>query len=279
MNVPVFTGLSLFTGSGIGDLVFREIIPGYRTVAYVENSPGCVAHLIKSIKDRLIDDAPIWDDIRTFDTTPYKGMVDIVFGGFPCQPFSVAGKRKGEADERNCWPDTIRVIGEVRPRYAFLENVPGLVAHEYFRRIQGDLAEIFYDCVGLPLSAAEVGANHKREREWMLAWDTNRRDGNEGKIAKVAQGEATQPAGICADVAYPNKSRVERCKKTRDTEGKGSKQVKQPVGFYQGHNNWAVEPSVGRVVNGLAGRIHRLKMLGNGQVPQCISRILNVQKG
>ena len=103
-------GLSLFAGSGIGDLVFREIIPDYQTVCYVENDPYCCANLIAKIQAGLIGDAPIWDDVRTFDTSPYQGMVDIIFGGFPCQPFSVAGKRKAESDKRNLWPDTYRVV-------------------------------------------------------------------------------------------------------------------------------------------------------------------------
>lgn len=111
-------GLDLFTGSGIGSLAFKHTIPDYRTVCYVEWEPYCQAQIISRIADGVLDDAPIWDDIRSFDGNQWRGKVDIITGGFPCQPFSVAGKRQGEADERNMWPDTIRVISEVRPRYA-----------------------------------------------------------------------------------------------------------------------------------------------------------------
>jgi DNA (cytosine-5)-methyltransferase 1 len=95
--------------------------------------------------------------------------VDIVSAGFPCQPYSVAGKRDGEKDERNLWPDTIRIIREVGAEQVFLENVPGLLADGYARRIYGELAEsgddIEWDCI----SASAVGAWHRRERLWVLA--------------------------------------------------------------------------------------------------------------
>ena len=125
------------------------------------------------IRDGLFDDAPIWDDARTFDGVPWRGLVDVISAGFPCQPFSVAGKRRGEDDPRNLWPDTLRIIREVRPSYAFLENVPGLLAgHGYFGRILGDLAEAGFDAEWIVLSAADAGANHLRKRLWILAYST-----------------------------------------------------------------------------------------------------------
>ena len=114
-------GLSLFTGSGIGDLVFREIIPDYRTVCYVEWEAYAVANLIAKIQAGLIDDAPIWDDIRSFDTTPYRGVVDFVFGGFPCQPFSTASR--GQIIETSLWPQMLDAIKTILPQYVFIENV------------------------------------------------------------------------------------------------------------------------------------------------------------
>ena len=242
-------GLSLFTGSGIGDLVFKEIIPDYRTVCYVEWEAYAVANLIAKIQAGLIDDAPIWDDIRTFDTTPYRGVVDFVFGGFPCQPFSVAGKNKGESDERNMWPDTFRVISEIRPRYALLENVPNLLTHKYARRIFADLAQIGYDCEWDVVGASDVGANHRRERVWILAH------------AKRVRGTA----GLSGP-----EQRHER--HTRKPNNGSSKKIRPDSGW------WAVEPNVGRVAHGISNRVGRLKILGNGWCPQVVARILEVSE-
>ena len=110
-------GLSLFSGCAIGELVFKTIIPNYRTVGYVEIDDYCQRIIKQRIKDGILDDAPIFGDIKAFISEgyaeEYKGVVDFISGGFPCQPFSVAGRQLGEADERNLWPetrDTISII-------------------------------------------------------------------------------------------------------------------------------------------------------------------------
>jgi DNA (cytosine-5)-methyltransferase 1 len=125
------TELSLFSGAG-GGLLGTKIL-GWQTIGYVEKDKYCQNVLRARIRDGFLDDAPIFSDIRTFDGLQYRERVDIITAGFPCQPFSVAGRRKGSNDDRNMWPDTIRVIREVNPRMAFLENVPGLLGkHGYF---------------------------------------------------------------------------------------------------------------------------------------------------
>jgi DNA (cytosine-5)-methyltransferase 1 len=109
--------------------------------------------------------------VTKFDGTEWRGEVDVVSGGFPCQPWSQAGQRKGAADERNLWPDTLRVLREVRPRYGFLENVPALLyaSHGYFGTVLGGLAEIGYDAVWEVIPASAIGAPHRRDRLWILA--------------------------------------------------------------------------------------------------------------
>lgn len=168
--------LSLFSGAGGGLLASRLL--GWRTVCYVEREPYCQRVIRARIEDGLLDDAPIWDDVKTFDGRPWRGLVDVISAGFPCQPFSVAGKKRAADDDRNGWPDTIRIIREVRPAFAFLENVPGLLAasHGYFGTLLGALAESGYDAVWDCLSAASCGAPHIRDRLWVLAADS-RRDG------------------------------------------------------------------------------------------------------
>lgn len=118
------THISLFSGGG-GELIASQWLHGWRTVCYVEYHQPAAENIIRRIREGFLDDAPVWDDVRTFNGRAWRG-VDIVTGGFPCQPFSVAGKQLGIADPRNMWPDTIRCIREIRPRYVLLENVPGL---------------------------------------------------------------------------------------------------------------------------------------------------------
>jgi len=118
--------LSLYTGSG-GGLLGTHLL-GWQTVCAVEIEEYARDVLLKRQKDGLLPKFPIWDNAKTFNGEEWRGRVDVVTAGFPCQPFSVAGKRKGELDERNMWPDTYRIIREVQPKFLLLENVPGLLA-------------------------------------------------------------------------------------------------------------------------------------------------------
>ena len=162
--------LSLFSGGG-GGLLGTKLL-GWRHIGYVEYNEYCQKIIAQRIKDGFLDEAPIFGDVRSFISegfaASYTGMVDVITAGFPCQPFSVAGKRKGEDDERNMWPATIECIRIIRPKHVLLENVAGLLAHEYARQIFGDLAESGYDVRWRCLSASEVGAPHKRDRVWIV---------------------------------------------------------------------------------------------------------------
>ena len=186
--------LSLFTGGGGG--VYAAKLLGWRTVGYVEWDRYCQRIIAQRIKDGIFDEAPIFGDIRSFIhrhtgwARSYRGRVDVITAGFPCQPFSVAGRRKGQDDSRNMWPATRRTIGIVRPRYAFLENVPGLIAHEYFGTILGDLATMGYDAEWCVLGADDAGAPHRRKRLWILATMANARS---GRCCKQGQGQGQQP--------------------------------------------------------------------------------------
>jgi DNA (cytosine-5)-methyltransferase 1 len=165
--------LSLFTGIG-GGLLGTKLL-GWNHIGYVEWDKYCCKVLEQRIKDEILDDAPIWNiDIREFNkryAEMYRGVVDIITAGFPCQPFSVAGKRQGADDERNMWPATIECIRLVRPRYTLLENVPGLLASGYFGTILRDLAESGYDIRWMCIRASDVGAKTLRERWFGLGWD------------------------------------------------------------------------------------------------------------
>jgi DNA (cytosine-5)-methyltransferase 1 len=278
--------LALFAGAGGGLLASK--LEGFRIVCYVEWNKYAVEVIKSRIRDGYLDDAPIWDDCFSFDGRPWTGSVDIVSAGFPCQPFSSAGKGLSEADTRNGWPATIRIIDQVRPTFAWLENVPGLISKPYIRRIFGDLAEIGYDAEWGCLSAASVGAPHKRERLWIVAYD------NSGSwfipgISRQSK-ETLLPLwnGNTQSMAYPDQigckgkpRKEDRKREVQNKFSRGGKEIshtninhveepsdKQAKIRNQQGGWWTIEPGLGRVANGVAHRMDRLETIGNGQVPE-----------
>ena len=177
------TVLSCFTGAGGG--VLADKLLGHKVIGYVENSDFCQRVIRQRIIDTHIPNAPLFGDIRAFLSEGYAESyrgVDIVAAGFPCQPFSVAGKRDPN-DSRNMWPSTIEVVKRVRPRSVFLENVPGLLSAavedsagrsiQYFGTILSDLSQARYDARWCVLGADDVGGKHKRKRLWIVAHATD----------------------------------------------------------------------------------------------------------
>ncbi|TGY87812.1 DNA cytosine methyltransferase [Marinicauda algicola] len=161
-------GLSLCSGAGGLDLGLAIACPGYRAVGYVERETYAAAILVARMEDATLDPAPVWDDLATFDGRPWRGAVDVVTAGYPCQPFSVAGKRKGSDDPRHLWPHVARIIAEAEPPFVFLENV----AHHLrlgFPEVAAGLVGMGYRLAAGLFTAAEVGAPHKRERLFILA--------------------------------------------------------------------------------------------------------------
>lgn len=280
--------LSLFTGAGGGILGSKML--GWRTVGYVEYEDYPQRVIAQRIEDGFYDQAPIFGDIRTFISEgyadAYQGMVDIVSGGFPCQPFSVAGRQRAGDDERDMWPYTIEVIRRVRPRWAFLENVPGLLSaaddvHDrYFGKILGELAEAGYDAEWAVLGADDVGAPHRRKRLWILSHAAD--DGSPSATGGV------RSSGVHGQVASRpiRGSQLERDGGTSehlaDTTVEGS-QERSSIGSHQEQEQspakrggddtgwWIPEPRLDRVANGVANRVDRIKAIGNGQVPQTMA--------
>lgn len=164
----VLHALHLCSGYGGFELALRLAGIPARTVAHVERDAYAAATLVARMEEAHLDQAPIWSDVTTFDGAAWRGRVDLITAGFPCQPFSAAGQQRGVDDERWLWPAIGRVIGDVGPNYIFLENVPGLVKHG-LPHVLGDLASVGFDAEWGLFSAAEVGAPHKRERFWLLA--------------------------------------------------------------------------------------------------------------
>lgn len=173
-------GLSLCSGVGGLELGLKLALgDAYRCVGYVERDAYAAAALVARMEDEALDRAPIWDDLESFDGAAWRGCVDLVSAGFPCQPFSQAGKQLGKEDDRWLWPLVERIIRDVEPRYVVLENVPGIVRHG-LDAVAGGLADLGFDAEWDLFSAAGVGAPHKRLRFFLVAhyvgngvgWDT-----------------------------------------------------------------------------------------------------------
>ena len=160
--------LSLCTGYGGLDLGLELCSPSSQVVCYVEREAYAAANLVARMEEQDLDNGPIWDDVKTFDGKPWRGAVDCVTAGYPCQPFSVAGNKLGTADPRHLWPDITRIIGEVRPQFCFFENVANHL-NMGFDTVSRDLQEMGYSVAAALVTAAEVGAPHKRERLFIMA--------------------------------------------------------------------------------------------------------------
>lgn len=159
--------LALFTGAG-GGLLASEIL-GFKTLCAVELDWYCRCLLVQRQNDRLFkSNFPIWDDICTFDGRPWRGVVDVITGGFPCQAFSTAAAGKNNADD--LWPEMRRIVADVSPRYVFAENV----SRKAIDQAGDDLELMGYKTKAVELSAKDLGADHIRERCWLLAYSDHK---------------------------------------------------------------------------------------------------------
>ena len=166
--------LALFAGAGGG--ILGGHLLGWRTVCAVEWEAYPASVLVARQNDKILPPFPIWDDVQTFAGKPWRGIVDVVSGGFPCQDISAAGGGAGITGARSSmWGHMARIIGEVRPRYAFVENSPMLTSRG-LGTVLRDLATMGYDAQWCVLGANDVGANHKRDRIWILAYANSQSD-------------------------------------------------------------------------------------------------------
>jgi DNA (cytosine-5)-methyltransferase 1 len=191
--------LALFAGAGGGILGGRLL--GWRTVCAVEREPAAQRMLLARQDDGCLEPFPIWDDVCTFDGKPWRGVVDIVTGGFPCQDISAAGKGEGITGERSgLWKEMARIICEVGPRFVLVENSPVLTSRG-LGVVLGDLAAMGYDARWGVLGAVHAGAPHKRERIWILAHDPQhgRRTGWARRSDPSSQGQPEQSLSAVAD--------------------------------------------------------------------------------
>ena len=183
----MLNGLALCAGVGGLELGLHLALgDSYRCAVAVEGEAHAAAILVARMEDGTLDPAPVWNDVATFDGRPWRGVVDIVSGGYPCQPFSFAGKRAGTDDPRHLWPHIERILREVKPGLAFFENVPGHLSLG-FDEVCESLSGLGYRIAAGVFSAAEVGAPHRRERLFILAHLDD--DGHDGCGAAGDRGQ------------------------------------------------------------------------------------------
>lgn len=247
----MLTHLSLF--SGIGGLDLAAEWAGMLTVGQCELADYPHAVLCKHWPD-----VPKWRDIHTLTKESFyerTGLrtVDIISGGFPCQPFSVAGKQKGKDDDRYLWPELLRVIRELTPRWVVGENVPGILRIAA-ADIVADLEREGYNVVVFDFEAAAVGALHRRER---IAFVANRDGERKQQSHRSDQKEWRRVGDGSKAVAY-----AEDRRKQREISGWNEAWRSCGGGW------WATEPNVGRMAHGVPKRVDRLKCIGNAVVPQ-----------
>ena len=268
----MLTHLSLF--SGIGGLDLAAEMAGFTTVGQCE-----WADYPTKVLEKHWPDVPRWRDIRTltggsfYERTRLR-TVDVVSGGFPCQPFSVAGKRRGKEDDRYLWPEMLRVIQEIRPAWVVGENVAGIVSMA-LDTVLSDLEGIGYTCQAFVVPACAVDAPHRRDRCAIVAHTESIGLQREWPCREQMRRARSEKAQLerCGDVL----SDTDNGCRTLRRDGELSA-VEEIAGGRTDHGGrtpeyvagewWPAEPDVGRVANGVPSRVDRLKCLGNAVVPQ-----------
>ncbi|MDB4426041.1 DNA (cytosine-5-)-methyltransferase [bacterium] len=310
----------------------------HRVIAYVEIEAYAIANLVEKMETGKLAPAPIWTDLKTFPSEMFSGKVDLITGGYPCQPFSQAGKRKGAEDERHLWPYIREHIKAIKPNRCFFENVEGHISLG-LSTVISDLEEDGYRTAWGIFSAREVGAPHQRKRVYIMgntqklyingsktdgktsttqapklrntgcqrsvgntkhygsstpekrrSVEATSSDNKKGQVKTIESTRTSEP-GSCGDIqtsklANTNSQRHQRSPGSRSTKEKG-----QPIGQLAKHNEELIpgfpsrpeqqqygwerprtKPRLGRTVDGYSNRADRLRLLGNGVVPQTAAK-------
>jgi len=263
----------------------------HRVIAYVEIEAFAIANLVSKMESGQLDPAPIYTDLKTFPSELFRDAVDIITGGYPCQPFSAAGKRLGEKDPRHLWPYIREHIYTIQPARVFLENVEGHISMG-LSSVISDLEEDSYGATWGIFSAREVGAPHQRKRVYIMA-DCN---GVRCDWGTLSNGDSKRPMEVEALEGSEQplvRSEVEGCSgnsggELADTSNEGLQGSSVAQNFIREEQksndqlfarcnttqvgSWQPEPGVGRVVDGCADRVDRIRLLGNGVVPQTAAK-------
>jgi len=288
---------SLFSGIGGFDLAAQWM--GWENILQVEIDTWC-----QKLLKQHYPDAQRFSDIREFDGRPFAGKLDIISGGFPCQPYSNAGERKGKEDSRHLWPEMLRIIQEIQPRWVVGENVRGLINWNggmVFDEVQFDLESAGYEVQPFLLPAAGCNAPHQRDRIWFVAHAkgsirkcaVDSRRGRPGladcgfDVTHTKHAQAARHGENSGDVLSVTKSKGFSLGDTQpnianpNTKERGPFNTPELIarpGQHTGRDfdcwdEWTTKPAVCGVDDGVPDRVHRIKGLGNAVVPQVVYRI------
>lgn len=289
-NTKTITHLSLCSGyEGIG-LGLRRVLPNLREIAYVEREGFPIANLVAKMQEGALDAAPVFTDVKTFPYGKFCGLVDILSGGFPCQPFSNAGKREGVEDPRHLFPYIRDGIAECRPRLVFLENVEGILSSKtadgesVLKYVLGELEDLDYCATAGIFSASEVGAPHQRKRVFILGLENPNNNPTRDLSGKASRQTRREPSNQqingkgCSIWSNPTSAELGNAECTRLEGHTGTVQETSrwhqplrpvaPPSFQQ--HEWEqprTQPKLGRTAHGSSSRVDRLRLLGNGVVP------------
>lgn len=281
--------LSLCTGMrGLERGIERAIGP-VRTVAYVEIESFIIENLVRQMEQGVLAPTPVWSNLKTFPAEPFYGKVHGITGGYPCQPFSVAGERWGVNDPRHLWPYIFDIIRAIRPVWCFFENVPGHVTIGY-REVRSKLQSIGYKIEQGIFSAEEVGAPHLRKRLFILAvgntYCSEQSQGprNDGEMPKIQKEQRTKFSPSVSgrtgfELDHTELSGLEGLSGNGDEKkgwsgqrGSVAERSLFPAKYGEEQMEWehprTIEPSLGTTINGYNFREDLLRMAGNGVVEQ-----------
>ncbi|WP_063637475.1 DNA cytosine methyltransferase [Bacillus atrophaeus] len=285
--------------AGIGGIALAAEWAGIETVAFCEREPFC-----QKVLNKNFPGVPIFDDVWTLNRQLLEekgviepgGTIDIISGGFPCQPYSIAGKRRGTEDDRDLWPEMFRIIKELRPTWVVGENVANFANMELDRTLF-DLESAGYKGQSFIIPACAIDAKHRRDRTFVVAYSDHKRQSARGckesagrpvfsrhsNMADTHSERLQRPGAEQQTAGFTGKSEVisdascERCDQVEqhDRGRKTSEKAVCQVGEYSfksrgGASRWTAEPDVGRVAHGVPDRVDRLRGLGNAVVPQQI---------
>jgi DNA (cytosine-5)-methyltransferase 1 len=247
--------------SGIGGFHLAAEWAGFQTIGFAEIEPYCCKLLAE--KWPWI---PNYGDLRRADFTFLRGRIDVLSAGVPCQPASLAGKRKGKEDDRWLWPAVLDVVGSVEPDWTIFENPVGILTLDEFGGVLLRLESLGYEVRAFSVPANSVGAKHRRQRVFIVANASGRRRNGSGEREDQQQGR-TETLGTSQTLADTD---------SYDQHGRSGDvqmgRIRGAGGFASNGNargaQWGIEPAVGRVAYGIPDRSHRLKALGNSVVPQ-----------
>lgn len=290
----MLNGLDLFSGIGGISLALREYV---RTIAYCEIDPYCQGVLFSRMASNDLCMAPVWDNVSTLQGEQFSGIVDIIFGGFPCQDISVAGKGKGLEGERSgLFFEIVRLAKEIRPKYIFLENVSAITSRGGIEVCE-EVTKMGYDCRWCVISAASVGALHRRERWFLLAhskhygsYGSQERRGIEETIHDdqkkqdiPKQSKGSDQSGMLAMQSFSDSSGM-RCEQGSgeriQSEGSSSQHEKSRDNSSEVFDFWKdTEPPICGVANGLPFRVDQIRALGNLVCPQQVKEAFEILMG